>query len=153
MPSLDDVYRKFGFAAEAAQLLETELGNGLFVAGAVDADLIDNPDPIKAREIWEFVNRQTLGQLLKSLNRSTDTLQSLQDQLARALRERNRLIHSFYRQHNFRRNSEDGRSIMMKDLESIHDAVLEAYVAVMRLSGVDLEKASTPLPTEHLNIE
>ncbi len=69
MPSLDDVYRKFGFAAEAAQLLETELGNGLFVAGAVDADLIDNPDPIKAREIWEFVNRQTLGQLLKSLNR------------------------------------------------------------------------------------
>lgn len=153
MPSLDDVYRKFGFAAEAAQLLETELGNGLFVAGAVDADLIDNPDPIKAREIWEFVNRQTLGQLLKSLNRSTDTLESLQDQLARALRERNRLIHSFYRQHNFRRNSEDGRSIMMKDLESIHDAVLEAYVAVMRLSGVDLEKASTPLPTEHLNIE
>jgi hypothetical protein len=26
MPSLDDVYRKFGEAAEAAQLVETELG-------------------------------------------------------------------------------------------------------------------------------
>lgn len=153
MPSLDDVYRKFGFASEAAQLLETELGNALFVAGAVDANLIDNPDPIKAREIWEFVNRQTLGQLLKSLHRSTDTLESLHDQLVKALRERNRLVHSFYRQHNFRRNSDDGRAIMMKDLESIHDAVLEAYLAVIRLSGVDLEKVSTPLPTNHLKIE
>ena len=132
MPSLEDVYLKFGFASEAAQLLETELGNSLFVAGAVDANLIDNPDPIKAREIWEFVNRQTLGQLLKSLHRSTDTLESLHDQLLKALRERNRLVHSFYRQHNFRRNSEDGRAIMMKDLESIHDAVLEAYLAVSK---------------------
>ena len=26
MPTLDDVYRKFGEASEAAQLLETELG-------------------------------------------------------------------------------------------------------------------------------
>jgi hypothetical protein len=94
-----------------------------------------------------------LGQLLKSLHRSTDTLESLQNQLAKALRERNRLVHSFYREHNFRRNSEAGRAIMMQDLESIHDAVLEAYVAVIRLSGVDLEKVATPLPTEHLKIE
>jgi len=153
MPSLEDVYRKFGFASEAAQLLETEIGNALFIAGAVDANLVDNPDPIKAREIWEFVNRQTLGQLLKSLHRSIDTLESLQNQLAKALRERNRLVHSFYREHNFRRNSEAGRAIMMQDLESIHDAVLEAYVAVIRLSGADLEKVATPLPTEHLKIE
>jgi hypothetical protein len=27
MPTLDDVFRKFGETAEAAQLLETELGN------------------------------------------------------------------------------------------------------------------------------
>lgn len=32
MPGLDDIYRKFGEAAEAAQLLETELGN-MLVAG------------------------------------------------------------------------------------------------------------------------
>ena len=34
MPNLDDVYRKFGETSEAAQLLETELGNILlFVQG------------------------------------------------------------------------------------------------------------------------
>jgi hypothetical protein len=31
MTSLDDVYRKFGETAEAAQLLETELGNILLI--------------------------------------------------------------------------------------------------------------------------
>lgn len=36
MPTLDDVYCKFGFASEAAQLLETELGNMLLIAGATE---------------------------------------------------------------------------------------------------------------------
>ena len=35
MPTLDDVYRKFGEASEAAQLLETELGTMLLTVGAV----------------------------------------------------------------------------------------------------------------------
>lgn len=153
MPTLEDVYQKFGFASEAAQLLETELGNLLLAAGAIDADLLGNPDSTRATELLAFINRQTLGQLLRSLDRSTDLLDELEFVLARALSERNRLVHSFYREHNFRRNSEDGRKAMMADLDGIHDALLKAYKAVMRLSGIDLDKAvATDLPTRHLPI-
>jgi hypothetical protein len=141
VPTLNDVYLKFGFASEAAQLLEAELGNMLLMAGAVDADLIKSPDPSRGAELLSFVNRQTLGQLLKSLDRSTDALSGLEELLQRALKERNRLSHSFYREHNFRRNSEEGRALMMADLESIHETILDAYKEVMRLTGVDLDTA------------
>lgn len=153
MPSLDDVYLKFGFASETAQLLETELGNMLLTAGAIDAGLIESPDAKRAADLLTFINRQTLGQLLKSLNQSTDSLTELEAVLSRALEERNRLSHSFYREHNFRRNSEEGRAVMMKDLDSIHDTILDAYKAVMRLSGIDLEKVTSGvLPTRHAPI-
>jgi hypothetical protein len=143
MPRLEDVYEKFGFAAEAAQLLETELGTMLLIAGAVDASLINNPDPARARELLSFINKQTLGQLLRSLHRTTDSLDALETQLNKALVERNRLFHSFYRQHNFRRNSDDGRLLMLQDLESIHSTILDAYKAVMLLQGIDLDKVET----------
>jgi hypothetical protein len=151
MPSLADVYSKFGEVSEAAQLLETELGNLLLVTGIIEADLIDQPDPMRASALFEGISRKTLGQLLKSLNRSSDPIGRLETLLARALTERNRLSHSFYRQHNFRRNSEEGRANMMGDLEAIHAALLDAYKAVMLLSGIDLDKlALDALPNRHL---
>jgi len=73
--------------------------------------------------------------------------------LERALAERNRLSHAFYREHNFRRNSDEGRTLMMKDLESIHDTLLDAYKAVMLLSGIDLDKITiASQPTNHVPI-
>ena len=153
MPTLDDVYRKFGYASEAAQLLETELGTMLFAIGAVEAGVLDGSDPEKAADILKFVNRQTLGQLMRSLNRSTDSLAELNDLLTFALKERNRLSHSFYRQHNLRRNSEVGRARMLEDLEAIHTTLLEAYKAVMLLSGIDFNKIKVDeLPSTHLPI-
>jgi hypothetical protein len=153
VPSLRDVYEKFGFAAEAAQLLETQLGNILFAAGAAEARLLENPNPKEAADLLGTVNRQTLGQALRALHRSTDSLAHLESLLAKALRERNRLFHSFYREHNFRRNSEEGRAVMLQDLDTIHDTLLDAYKAVMRVSGVDLDQAlDVPLPTTHLRI-
>src|SRR3974377_1646555 len=106
MPTLDDVYRKFGEVAEAAQLLETELGNMLLFAHCVDEQLIENKDPSRAADILASVNRCTLGQLLKNLNNRTQSLDALEAVLSTALQERNRLFHSFYREHNFRRNSD-----------------------------------------------
>lgn len=153
MPTLEDVYQKFGFAAEAAQLLETELGSMLLMVGAVDANLINSSDPVRARELLGFVNKQTLGQLLRSLHRSTDSMEALESQLSEALAQRNRLFHSFYRQHNFRRNSDAGRLLMFQDLESIHNTILGAYKAVMLLAGVDLDKVTASnLPTTHVPI-
>ena len=153
MPTLEDVYFEFGLASEAAQLLETELGTILFRIGAIEADLFENPDHDKAYEILQFVNRQTVGQLMRSVNKKNESLEGLEDILTRALKERNRLAHSFYREHNNRRNSEDGRAIMLRDLEYIHDAILDANKAVMRFSGIDLDSMSIDkLPTEHLPI-
>jgi hypothetical protein len=153
VPTLDEVYCKFGETSEAAQLLETELGTILLTVGAIDAGLLEQPDKARASELFQFINRQTLGQLLKSLNRSTDSLEHLEAVLERALSERNRLSHTFYRQHNFRRNSVDGRVLMMNDLESIHHTLLEAYKAVMLLSGTDLDKTTiTSQPTGHVPI-
>ena len=151
MPTIDDVYFKFGFASEAAQLLETELGTLLFRAGAIDAGLFENPDHDKAWEMSKLVNRKTLGQLIRSLGNTDYSLDDLDEILSKALGERNRLIHSFYRQHNNRRNTEEGCTIMLEDLESIHETILDAYKAVMRLSGFDIDAMTIEkVPTEHL---
>ena len=153
MPTLDDVYRKFGEVSEAAQLFETELGNVLIEIGVAEANLLNEPNPDRASELFKKINHQTLGQLLKNVSNSTKSVGHLEALLSRALAERNRLSHSFYRRHNFRRNSEEGRALMLKDLESIHDILLEAYKAVMLLSGVDLDAVHIDqLPIRHVPI-
>jgi len=156
---LNDVYRMFGEAAEAAQLLETELGTMLLGAAVLEEDLVLKPDPKRAREIYDVIDRKTLGQLVRGFkekgNATAENADKLESLLWTAVEERNRLQHSFFRQHNFRRNSNEGRAIMIKDLESIHDKILDAYKALMLLSGVDLDdpdRQRTALPTRHLPI-
>ena len=154
MPTLDDVYRKFGFAAEAAQLLETELGTLLFAIDAIHEGLLDKPNPIRAAELLDAINSHTLGKLLQRLKAKNGSLSELEPLLSKALDERNRLFHSFYRQHNFRRNSDEGRDFMLEDLESIHELIIEAYKAVSLLSDTDLDSISLDaLPTRHLPLE
>jgi len=153
MSSLEDVYQKFGFASEAAQLLETELGTILFLSGAVEQNLIETQDPDAANALYRSINRKTLGQLLKGVKNTSVSVEHLEPLLTKALKERNRLAHSFYRQHNFRRNSEGGCQAMLDDLENIHEVLLEAYKAVMLLSGIDLEEVpSSSTPTRHVPI-
>lgn len=151
MPSLEDVYQKFGFVSEAAQLLETELGTILFRSGAVEQNLFEAQDPDAAYKLYCNINRKTLGQLLKGVKNTSVSVVHLEELLSKALKERNRLSHSFYRQHNFRRNSEDGCKVMLDDLENIHEVLLEAYKAVMLSSGIDLDKmSSSNAPTGHV---
>lgn len=64
MPTLEDVYCKFGFAAEAAQLLETQLGNMLLLHHAIEDDLIGGNNPERARAVWASINRQTLAWII-----------------------------------------------------------------------------------------
>jgi hypothetical protein len=153
MPTLDDVYRKFGEAAEAAQLLETELGNLLLWARLVDEGLLENKNAARAASIFDTIERSTLGQLLQCLNNQTQSLDALHNVLSEALNERNRLFHSFYPEHNFRRNSDDGRALMLKDLEAIHNLLLDAYKALLALHGIDVDALDgVGLPTRHLPI-
>jgi len=157
MATLDDVYRKFGETSEAAQLLETQLGTMLIMHKCIEANLIESPNPEKAGEIYKEINKYTLGRLIRKLSKNDDSISHLEKLLSEALKIRNRLAHSFYLGHNLRRNSEDGRVIMLKDLQAMHDKLLEAYKAVMLLNGTDLDKlvAENPdmeLPTDHLPI-
>jgi hypothetical protein len=157
MPTLDEVYRKFGETAEAAQLLETQLGTMLLLIRGAEENLFITPNPERASQLHDTINRHTLGQLSKAFNSTAQSLDELDSLLSVALQERNRLFHHFYRDHNFRRNSDEGRSLMLKDMESIHNTLLSAYKAVMLLSGVDLEAlADTPYephaPTRHVPI-
>ena len=96
MPTLDDVYRKFGETAEAAQLLETELGNMLLITRCIDEGLLEKKNPARAADILDSINRHTLGQLLKSLNNHAQSLDALDMLLVKARDERNRLSHLFY---------------------------------------------------------
>lgn len=153
MPTLDDVYWKFGFATEAAQLLETELGNALIEHGIIEENLVNQPNPNRAADLFRQINRHTLGQLIAKLKAKNQSIANLEGVLAKALDERNRLFHSFYRQHNLRRNSDEGRLRMLDDLEAIHNTLLDAYKAVLLLSGAEMDKLSaTELPTKHLPI-
>ncbi|WP_218668889.1 hypothetical protein [Variovorax sp. KK3] len=147
------MYAKFGEVAEAAQLLETQLGNMLFLHGVKEEDLIANQRPERAAALLREINRKTLGALLSSPGLATLTAAGLEDLFAEALKERNRLNHGFYREHNLRRNSADGCTKMLYDLERIHDVLLKAYEAAMLLSGTDILKlASGQAPAGHLPI-
>jgi hypothetical protein len=138
--TLDDVYRKFGEASEAAQLLETELGTLLLWEQVMAEDLLGG-DGERATEIMRAINRQTLGTLIKNAKGNSQPIEEIAALLARAVRERNRLSLSFYRQHNFRRNSGEGRALMMQDLETIHQVILQAYKELRLLGGTDLNDA------------
>ena len=158
MATIDDIYRKFGEACEAAQLLETELGTLLLLHKCIDGGLLEHPNPNRATTIYKQINKQTLGQLIRCLGPIGDSIANLEQMLSDALDSRNRLTHSFYLQHNFRRNSDDGRDVMLRDLEAIHEDLLDAYKAVLLLSGVDLENLVAEqedgalLPIGHLSI-
>jgi len=154
MISLDDVYRKFGEVSEAAQLLETELGTILLAIHAVESELFSAEGREEAAEILKRINKSTRGQVLKRISEKARNLEDAADLFAKALAERNRLSHSFFRQHNFRRNSPEGREVMLADLESIHRTLLQAYKVALAVSGIDLDSVRLPgFPTQHLNLD
>lgn len=153
MPTFDEVYRKFGEVSEAAQLLETELGTIQLCVDGLEHSLFTTANSELATELYNKINKSTLGQILRRLIKSADMPCDVELLIAKALAHRNQLFHSFYRKHNFRRNSDDGRTQMLADLDQKHQVILDAYKAVLLLSGLDLNGLTdTPLPTLHVKI-
>ena len=150
MPDINDVYRKFGEVAEAAQLLESRLGDWLLWEIFLRDDLSFDSDQILTPKIFQEVDRLTIGQILKQLKKRSHPLKNFEADLRKALDERNILFHSFYLDHNIRRNSSEGCQIMLEDLEELHEIILDAYIKLLQLSGTDLQYRSQLLPTEHL---
>ena len=121
------------------------------------ASLLQTPDPDGPTTIYDRINKQSLGQLIRSLGAVPEPVKDLEQVLSDALAARNRLSHSFFVQHKFLRNSDSGRNVMLRGLDSLHDSLLEAYKAVLLLSGFDLEwlvaqNDDVPLPTDYLPI-
>lgn len=151
MPSLASVYEKFGEVAEAAQLLETQVGNALLAFAVTEHGLVERRNLALARKVFTEIDRKTLGQLISNFKVKSTIPVDLEQLLASALQERNRLNHAFYREHNFRRNSEEGRTTMLEDLEVMHERIIAAYVALLRADGFDLEQErAAALPMKHL---
>ena len=83
MPTLDEVYRKFGEASEAAQLLETDLGTLLLTHKCIDAGLFEHSDPRRASAIYKQINKETLGQLIRSLGPIGNSVEDLDTRRSR----------------------------------------------------------------------
>ena len=153
MPTLEQVFCKFGEVSEAAQLLETDLGTTMLWVKGVEHELYTGDKGELATEIYKEINKSTLGQLLRQVAKPAGFPEDLELLLAKALADRNYLFHSYYRKHNFRKNSDEGCAIMLADLETRHQTILEAWIMVLRLQGFDLDKLmDMPLPTQHVPI-
>ncbi|MDS1873253.1 hypothetical protein [Vibrio vulnificus] len=138
MTTIDEVYRKFGEASEAAQLLETELGTLLIQLLAADKGLFEESNPEIAQKLVNDVNKSTLGQLIRRVGYNSETEEQMVAMFSNALKTRNRLAHNFFREHGLGRNSATGRKAMLEDLEVMHSNLLEAYKGALLLSGIDL---------------
>ena len=138
MATLEEVHRKFGEVSMDAQLLEHELGTLNLEHKYNDTGLFENPDPNKATEIEKKINKRTFGTLKKNLEQDGESVEHIKQLLDNAVESRNRLTHRFYAYHKC--DSDNGRDVMLRDLEAIHKVLLEAFKEVLRLSGIDPEK-------------
>ena len=153
MASIDEVFRKFGETSESAQLLETELGTLVLAEEARREGWIEEPNPLAAGEALDSINKSTLGRLFDRAEKAGVPIEQTRESLDRALQERNRLMHSFFREHNYRRFSPEGCDLMLADLEEIHKAVFGAYKLILRISGTDLDAMEQiEFPTKHIPI-
>lgn len=144
MASREELYAKFGITAEAAQLFETELGTLLLCARGLTSGWHVVPDGESGRNLLRDIDKSTLGGLLSKLQRHVELDEDLSARFASALAARNRLNHGFYEHHNFKIQTDEGRDVMMADLEALHDELFTAW----RLAGTMTSLASEVIMQE-----
>lgn len=129
------LYEKFCLAAEAAQLLETELSTC-----ALALECLEKKWYIQsAQEGGEFLSkldRSTLGHLIKRLRRQLEIDEEELAFLEEALEVRNKLNHGFFLRHGFRIQSDEGRAVMIEELEEMHETLFKAWQAASHLGGI-----------------
>lgn len=127
MATRDELYAKFGITAEVAQLFETELETLLLSVSAIENGWHVTPDPVNARKALDQIEAHTLGRLLGVLKGKVAFDEQLAEQFASALKARNRLNHGFYERHNFKIQTDEGRDIMIADLEELHEELFQVW--------------------------
>lgn len=133
MATLDAVYCKFGYASEAAQLLEVELINVL-----IEDDLNQGEDIAALKEHFLNMDKFTLGRLKRVLQKKGLADDETLQHVSLALEARNYLAHNFYRTHNFGKFTSEGCQKMLDDLNGVHQTIFEAYRKVLLLSGNEI---------------
>lgn len=150
MATREEVYGKFGITAEAGQLFETELGTLLLSAKGMADGWHITPDVKAGRKLAADIDRHTLGQMLKRVKTMVTFEEGLDLLLISALKARNRLNHGFYERHNFRIDTDEGRDLMMDDLEILHTELFDAWRLVSAMTEttlaflVDQQKTASP---------
>jgi hypothetical protein len=126
------LYLEFGRTAEVAQIMEMEAGNLAlsFVSLAFDPSTITDDERGLLRAIVDDVNSRTFGNLLKQIRRIGGVSEGIQLMVDEALEKRNYLVHKFFRSHNLRINSEEGRIEMIADLRAIHESLSRAHAVL-----------------------
>lgn len=135
MVTREAVYAKFGLAAEAAQLLETELGSILLVLEGEKRRWRVSPNPDEAAVFYEKLDKKTLGQILSAVKSHTKLADHLEAEFERGLLARNRLNHGFFHRHNFAMFAAEGRGAMIAELDELHQELLRAYYVAQRISS------------------
>lgn len=144
MATRDELYAKFGITAEAAQLFETEIGTLLLGVKGKDERWHTNPKPDEAGEFLAKVDKSTLGNLLRKLQKITESGEhieigdNLKVRFESALKVRNKLFHGFYERHNFKIQTHEGRSQMIDDLEIMHVELFNAWRLASSVSDIFL---------------
>ena len=78
---------------------------------------------------------------------SRDLLLRVKVRFASALKARNRLIHGWYERHSFKIQTDEGRDVMIADLEKLHTELFEAWQiaqALVKLTTDFAEGVSVP---------
>lgn len=127
MATREDVYQKFGITAEATQLFETELSSLIIGTQGLVRGWHKTPDPKQGKKLLKLLDRQTMGKLLQGVKESAGIDDDTKNQFTSALKARNRLFHGFFERHNFRIETDEGRDLMIADLEQLHDELFKAW--------------------------
>jgi hypothetical protein len=123
----DELYAKFGITAEAAQLFETELGTLLLCAHALEKGWRVQPDGDAARKVLDGIDQSTLGCLLGKIKGYVEIDDHLDNRFTSALKCRNKLFHGYFEKHNFKIQTDEGRDVMIADLEALHNELVDAW--------------------------
>jgi hypothetical protein len=123
-----EVYARFGLAAYQAQVLEHGLVNLLIVARQATGQVT----PSSINTDFDRLFRLSMGALLEQTEKEQLTVADT-ELWSRALAERNRLAHHYFREHAENFMSPEGRELMLKDADAARLLFVRADEAATRV--------------------
>jgi hypothetical protein len=118
LPTGYQLSAKFGRAAKAAQLLETEPGTLLISVRAIEKGWHVTPDPVNTPKALEKIEADPLG--------VHEGKAAFDERFAWALKARNHLNHGFHERYNFKIQNDEGRDGVIADVEELHKELFES---------------------------